>query len=549
VNLRKNFVEGHLIRLVEFRIKNYKSIRDLKLETLSNFNVLVGKNNTGKSTILDALQTFTDVLHRGSSLPQDDHVWPLGKPSNAPIEFTAVIELTMDELKDAKVAHYDRINDLIEKGIVLVTVSYEISKDRASPLQTSTSSALNRAGPSISKKDVELFLLGYIRGNLGNSKRIDVIRGQIPAPPDFRMGLRGTLIPKATIDNMREWVNSRQAEPTRKFEEVVNIFRRLTNEEWGLTFAGEHLCLTNGDYNAEVNALGGGIQEMIHLAYELVNAPLLLMIEEPESHAHPEQAKRVYNVLRSLSTNHIIFITTHSTLFAELAKFSEVYQIYKTNGVTECRKIGDSEFASVASDLGISPADIFMTSSIVFVEGECDQIVLEGWARMLGYSLEPPTAGIIRMDGMGKAKHQSAVWKGVVERILLPMVWIFDSSVKDRIIDDLIRKGVKKEAVIRLEGDIEDYYPRGPLLNHLSQAWNLNEQQSASLKSSLQSDESSKAITRFLQKEGDPQPEATEWKIPAARYIANRTATDEYTETEKKRISNLIDQIMKAIQE
>ena len=228
---------------------------------------------------------------------------------------------------------------------------------------------------------------------------------------------------------------------------------------------------------------------------------------------------------------------------------SEIFQVYKEKGETECRKIDDSNFASLVADLGISPADVFMTSSLIFVEGECDQIVLESWAKMLGYSIEPPEAGIIRMDGMGKAKHHSAVWQGVIERLPLPMVWIFDYNVDNRLIDDLTKKGVKEGAVIRLEGDIEDYYPKDQLLNHLCQTWNLDQDKRTSLELLLVTGKNSKIITEFLKKEGDPQPEANEWKKPAARYIANKTHIDEYTDSERARIIDLMGQIMELTHE
>ena len=510
---------------------------------------MVGKNNTGKSTILDAIQTFSTILHSGSIQPQDDHVWPYGKPSKESIFFNAIIELTKKELDDADVVNRERIVELLKFGIVNVEVSCSITKGITPSLTIDMRGDMNRDGPSISKKEIETPLLGYIRTSLGNSKRIDVIRGQVPPPPDMKRGIRGILIPKATIDDLRVWINSRQSAPLEKFEEVNRVFKSLTNKPWNLHFEGDHLCVNDGGYVAEMSALGGGVQEMVHLAFELVNAPLLLMIEEPETHSHPEQAKSVFNLLKTLSKTHIIFIATHSTVFAQSAGFSEIFQVYKEKGETECRKIDDSNFASLVADLGISPADVFMTSSLIFVEGECDQIVLESWAKMLGYSIEPPEAGIIRMDGMGKAKHHSAVWQGVIERLPLPMVWIFDYNVDNRLIDDLTKKGVKEGAVIRLEGDIEDYYPKDQLLNHLCQTWNLDQDKRTSLELLLVTGKNSKIITEFLKKEGDPQPEANEWKKPAARYIANKTHIDEYTDSERARIIDLMGQIMELTHE
>lgn len=48
----------HLERL---RIQNFKSIRDLVIEDIENVLILVGKNNTGKTVILDALRILDDT--------------------------------------------------------------------------------------------------------------------------------------------------------------------------------------------------------------------------------------------------------------------------------------------------------------------------------------------------------------------------------------------------------------------------------------------------------------------------------------------------------
>ena len=48
----------HLERL---RIQNFKSIRDLIIDDIENVLILVGKNNTGKTVILDALRILDNT--------------------------------------------------------------------------------------------------------------------------------------------------------------------------------------------------------------------------------------------------------------------------------------------------------------------------------------------------------------------------------------------------------------------------------------------------------------------------------------------------------
>lgn len=44
------------MQLVRLRIRNYKVIRDMEICDIENALILVGKNNTGKTSVLDAIR-------------------------------------------------------------------------------------------------------------------------------------------------------------------------------------------------------------------------------------------------------------------------------------------------------------------------------------------------------------------------------------------------------------------------------------------------------------------------------------------------------------
>ena len=46
------------MRVRKFWVRGYRSLRDVTLDGLSDFNVFYGPNGSGKSNILDALHTF-----------------------------------------------------------------------------------------------------------------------------------------------------------------------------------------------------------------------------------------------------------------------------------------------------------------------------------------------------------------------------------------------------------------------------------------------------------------------------------------------------------
>lgn len=44
------------MRITQLRIKNFKSIRDMQIDGIENALILVGKNSTGKTAVLDAVR-------------------------------------------------------------------------------------------------------------------------------------------------------------------------------------------------------------------------------------------------------------------------------------------------------------------------------------------------------------------------------------------------------------------------------------------------------------------------------------------------------------
>ncbi|EQB8044129.1 MULTISPECIES: AAA family ATPase [Aeromonas] len=63
VGIPKLYITIGIYMLTEFTISNYKQFSNLKIKNLENINIIGGKNNTGKSSILEAIFTLYD---RGS---------------------------------------------------------------------------------------------------------------------------------------------------------------------------------------------------------------------------------------------------------------------------------------------------------------------------------------------------------------------------------------------------------------------------------------------------------------------------------------------------
>jgi len=98
------------VKLRRLRIKNFRSIHDLTLD-FSNFTVFIGRNNSGKTSILEAIRIVFENLDQNTvktvkyeDLPKDVKEQILGlwffRNRRNPIEIQALVELDGNEVDE-----------------------------------------------------------------------------------------------------------------------------------------------------------------------------------------------------------------------------------------------------------------------------------------------------------------------------------------------------------------------------------------------------------------------------------------------------------------
>ncbi|MGY5881732.1 MAG: hypothetical protein RTV31_15880, partial [Candidatus Thorarchaeota archaeon] len=114
-------------------------------------------------------------------------------------------------------------------------------------------------------------------------------------------------------------------------------------------------------------------------------------------------------------------------------------------------------------------------------------------------------------------------------------------------LDKLRKIGITGNSIVVLNmGDIEDYYPMKPLKEHLVQQWNIVTKDG--IEEALKVGNRVKSIQEFLEQNADPSPDkSNDWKIPAARYIATRAKSDDYSEDELEQVKEIMERIDKVL--
>lgn len=115
-------------------IQNYRSLKDITIDDLKQFNVFIGKNGSGKSHILEALELFfTDLnLFQQTEKGFEENLW-FDRENTVPIQFKIQLKLTekqIDEIFSKDILKAMTIDDRYKLKVNELTIEREISGNR-----------------------------------------------------------------------------------------------------------------------------------------------------------------------------------------------------------------------------------------------------------------------------------------------------------------------------------------------------------------------------------------------------------------------------------
>jgi hypothetical protein len=348
------------------RLSKHRGITSLVLTDLGRINVVCGKNNSGKSSILQAITqpASCEVAVRVDEQLLTNLIQSLG----------TFVDTAFDHPKGAMGVMSDLINLEFSQDSLWFREDANLLMSRF--LQARESSPFNRRNFNADgiTKVFQAVTDAEVRAMLIPAKRrlqeTDSI-GREPTPTPDGAGALGRLFyMRNRIPTHADFERQRLIQD--KFSAITRGF------EFGVFADVDHLMLRfriPGRDWVDANECGLGLQDLVVLLFHALTADEeVLCIEEPENHLHPEMQKALLRVLRT-DTQKQYMLATHSNVFLNAALVDRVFLATSDNG-SICATDSTSR-ADMLSELGYDVADNLVSDVVVLVEGPTDVPIIE----------------------------------------------------------------------------------------------------------------------------------------------------------------------------
>jgi len=471
------------LKLSAFKVENYRSLKQVSLENMAELNVLIGKNSSGKSNLLEAMNMFFSEFEpvKGATPGLNEYIWHKG--STGPVVFEATFEVTGDQLTGLPAEDQAFLTSVFGKTVPSI-LKITRSLTNAQGVWKTDSIVW---GIIVMVKDDVPQLSPNLKIDSPTLERILKIVSQmiksrfrlLGASRDVRGGdrFRTTVLDENAQTSLWNLQQSTSLRDEEKYVEVETAFSEVTSLR--LDPAQARLMVRKGSRRFPLGLEGGGTQGAANVLFaSLVETDdfTILGIEEPGIHGHPRLQRRLCREIERIARRRQVLISTHSPTVVDALPNASTWMVEFEDGQTRVAQADD--LRRLLRELGSRPSDALFSDRIVVVEGMPDRMVLEAFARRLGIDLADVAFVTTRGRGSETPAKTLEALVSAAGGALIPAFVILDadrSAEASRLVE---AKLIPKQQVhVWKAGSIESYYPADVLrdaLQAISTRYSLN---------------------------------------------------------------------------
>jgi len=482
------------MKIKSIRIRNFRTIQDETLLEFEDYLTIVGPNNSGKTNILKAIQTFfTGYENKEKYDRKRDFTRSAPKTSKTTINITFLKE--HDKLFDSTIfKEYEEIYEYLETELynpneftIYLTFNdnnpnYQLHSNVKKKKDKSGHYSLKQK--SIITKVLDHYSIHYI----ASEKSVKEVFSNLITPLiSVELGKK-MLENKTLINSVFESTSKTISNHLHDCDLTGFEFKiRPPEDEYSKMIKGFEFLL-NDSIETNVFEKGMGIQTASLLACFLwvteqeinFDKQVIWLLEEPESFLHPSLSETHKKLLHKLRTKSTVINSTHSLQFVPQDPLKVLGSIISSNKtrVNKFKTYSDAT-KSLRDTLGIEFSHFFnLGLSNVFCEGQTDRVYFLKILELLpqehdGKRLDFPIlkSGETKFLDLGGTSHLEGFLRATFEFIQKerPCVSVFDGDTAGvRAISNLNgyfgNKGIpftsnKEYIMLRKDFEIEYYFP------------------------------------------------------------------------------------------
>lgn len=461
------------LRIKRITLKNFKTFEEITIHPNPDFNIIIGENSVGKSTVFEALHLW-EKCYQTYILASKKSFYKVKKSTNRYVSYQDLdfLRITKDEdlfYNSKKVGgrcseitvtltNREAEGQVWDLGFkVTCPTSIKNAFYRIQPIDeehfTSFATEFCKTGKNL---DEAIFL--YQTRPVSGVHQFEPYYNEAQIKRKIKKGfshevLRNKIISKGRGDspiivNLENSI-SEIIEKKVRFK-LPPQSKRRTEEFVDLTVS------IDGSEFHDLHLEGSGFLQITEIlsTIEYVEAPLkLLLVDEPDSHIHSKIQQNLIKHLRSIDHNQF-FVISHNEQFVTNSGDKEVFYLSEeTKKSKKLDPLPQESFDNIKKALGgviLSLEHLNQAKNIVFVEGKDDAVYLEALIEKItsisDYKSNFPVFKFFPLRGKDKILRKLEYNKRTLSELFAEKRWlaIFDRDFSTLAVDKKLKEDIER---------------------------------------------------------------------------------------------------------